>query len=277
MNISTFTLFATLTVTLTVLPISATQLTSSSGRSRTSNDVFGTQSDMEIWEEFSRWRRSHPRHGGRSDNRDYDNERERDNRRWDDGRDRRGRDPRDRPDGRNKDRNTGKPYPPAAPEPERPVVNPLPIIIEPIRPMPSIIEPYPIIEITTNFNYPVTSTMEEGHIHYSQTQSTDYYSSNIGTVSVSSVLYPSSTEVDAYTSKVTLVSRTYTPVSNTTSTSITYGSTSIITVPESTVTTKITGRYRAMSNSASGVGSSIAGSISFGLVLFSSLFLLIVV
>ena len=295
MNILTLTLTITLTVTLTVSSLSATQL-ASMGRSRTSNDVIGdkwTQSDMEIWEEFGRWRRSNPRNG-RPDNRDYDNERERerererDNRRWNDDRDRRGRDPRNRPDEHDKDRNTGKPYPPidiippsrqppSVPEPERPVLNPLPIIIEPIRPMPSIIEPYPVIETTIDVGYPVTSTMEEGHSHYSQT--TDYYSSNTGTgiVSASSIYYPSSTAVDSYTSKVAVVSKKYTPIFNTTSTSMSYGSTSIVTVPESTVTTKVTGRYRAMSNSAAGVGNNVAGSISFGLVLFSSLFLLILV
>lgn len=279
-----------LSFTLTVLSLSATQL-ASIGRSRNFNSITGdkwTQSDIEAWEEFGRWRRAHPRRG-RPDNRDgYDSER--DGPRWNGDRDRKVKDPRARPDWRDnetgKDRDNAKPYPPEAippihqhpaiPEPELPVFHPLPIIIEPIRPMPSIIEPYPIIETTTSVGYPMTHSTEYSGSHY--TSSHDQYTDS-GTISASSIYYPSSTAVETYTSKVAIVSKKYTPinVSNATSTAMSYGSTSIVTVPESTVTTKVTGRYRAMSNSAAGNSNNVAGTISFGLVLFGSLFLLIVV
>lgn len=303
-----------LSVALTVLSLSATQL-ASIARPRTGpghdngRENKWSQSDMETWEEFGRWRRAHPRH----DNKEYDGERDR---RWNDDRDRRGRDrdhgndhrerkerndrkERDYPTERN-DRNdrdypndskNRKPYPPSVMPPAipEPVLNPLPIIIEPIRPMPSIIEPYPVIETTGANVYPVISTSEYYSSYYSQT--VDYYSSSekysaptstANYYSSSSVYYPSSSSsaaavTNTYSSKVAVVSKKYSAASNTTSTSMDYGFTSIVTVPESTVTTKVTGRYRAMSNSAAGTGNSVAGTISFGLVLFSSLFLLIIV
>lgn len=277
-----------LILTLAVLSISATNL-ASIGRSRSFNDDQGdkwTQSDMEIWEEFGRWRRAHP-HPRHRNGRDYDNERD-GGRRWSDDRDRRGRDD---PFRRDRDR---KPYPPEVmppsrqpqpSEPDQPIINPLPIIIEPIRPMPSIIEPYPIVETSTaiSVGYPVT--VEHGRhstyyssgysSYYSSDYSTSYdqYSSN--TATVSSVYYPSSV---ATSKPVAVVSKKYSPASNATaSTSMSYGSTSIVTVPKSTVTTKVTGRYRAMSNSAANLGNNVAGSVSFALVLFGSLFLLILV
>lgn len=266
-----------ITVALTILSLSATQL-ASIGRPKAVNDPADdrwTQTDMEIWEEFGRWRRSHPRDSDRRWS--YDRQRHGRDNRGDHGRNRREYPERDR---------TGKPYPPNVTppsrqhpvtpmEPEQPILNPLPIIIEPIRPMLSIIEPYPV---TTEEAYPAVSTSVDYYgsssVYYSS--GTGYYSSSAYYSTPTSSYYsPTSSYYSQSAVDTSKVVKKYMPSAN--STSMAYGSTTIVTVPESTATTKVTGRYRAMSNSAAASGNNIAGSISFGLVLFSSLFLLILV
>lgn len=144
------------------------------------------------------------------------------------------------------------------------------------------------------YTTPVTSVYSNAYTtsDYSNAYTSDY--SNSYTSSYSNA-YTSSYS-NAYTSSNSnaYTSASYYPISSsiakkvpvyynsTTSISpISYDSTYIKTEAESTVTTKVTGRYRAMSNSSSSSSSSqnsnIAGSISFSLVLLSSLFLLILV
>lgn len=211
-----------------------------------------------------------------------------------DGNGRSGRDGIDR-DGHGRDNNgrdgSGSnlpPYPPTNPIPLQPshpdqpierdsgviypvpvittVLPPLPIIIEPIRsrsmpmPMPSIIEPYPEM-VESETYHGSSSSVISPTTSYAPTSSiyapvTSMHSSMPGSMSYA----PS-----APMSKKQVV---YSAANSTT-----YGSTMIITEAEATVTAKVTGRYRAMSNAAN----NLAGSVSFTIVLISSIFLIALV
>ena len=264
-----------------------------------------TKSGMEMWESFGRWRRER---GFDDKNYNYPEDPRRDiididRERLGDGRDHRGRwngnvrrdrsdrsenrdDHRrgrsDRRSGRRPDRSDPVDYPkptpvvvPKNPEIEIPTISflpPLPIIIEPIRTvpvMPSIIEPYPVPVIDSTSYYEASSSL-----YYPTISSSDVYYSTISSLynpTISSLYYP--TISSSYHSDKKYISY------NNSSSSTTFGSTVIITTPESTVTTSVSGRYRAMSNSASGTTttSNWAGLISFALVLITSIIIMAIV
>lgn len=235
-----------------------------------------TQRDMEMWESFGRWRRERGRERERDRDRwtgDDQNNRSRD--RWpgDDRSNRKSRKDRFPEDRSEPER--GRDYPP---QPEQPPVSripfqPLPIIIEPIKPphvMPSIIERYPEVESTATY-YPTESSVgyPTGTVSYSPMSSLIQISASY---SPSSAVYSNAPTVKSTIAHIP--PRHYNSSSSTTS-AMAYASTVIVTTPESTVVTSVTGRYRAMSNSAGGsLGkSNWAGLISFALVLLSSLFI----
>ena len=208
---------------------------------------------------------------------------------------------RDRPEYKDPDSHKINPKLPKYPintggEPNK-IISPPPFFPFPTEPlipmMPSIIKPYPVIEsqlrpssyVVVPPNYYSSSAPSEYHpiVTVSPIYSAEYSQKP-------EVYYTTSLHSNAYTTSYS----SYYPISSsiakkvpiyynsTSSSSIHYASTYIKTEAESTVTTKVTGRYRAMSNSSSSSSSSsqnsnIAGSISFCLVLFSSLFLLILV
>jgi len=213
------------------------------------------QRELDMWEDFWRWRREQNRgRGSRKGDRsgrhrdrgsDYDSDHE--------GR-RRRRDGRERGHENDRDERIRQPVIPINPD----YPPSLPIIIDPIQilpkpSMPSIIEPYPIVSSTPSLPY--ISSHAPSTSQYYEATSSIYYSSSI-----------------LYTSTLPTKKQIYQPKTN--STTDAYASTTIVTVPESTVRTKVTGRYRAMSNSAGNLNSNITGSISFVLIVLSSIFLL---
>ena len=307
-----------LTVSLTVLSLSASNL-ASQGRvmkpgnddgypddaiTKDNRDKWDHKRDMEMWQDNGngRWRRDrdydddfedrhHPRRGGRwEDRRDRGSRRGDGGRRWnrDDGRLGNGNDknfaphpptnPNPPPHGvpsqqpnypdnqQPNDRdNIGTVMPPA------PVITtmfpPLPIIIEPIRSrpvaLPSIIEPYPeVIETSYSVNYP--------------TPTNTYVPTSSAYIPTSSAYGPTSSAYIpiSYAPVSSVNKKAAVPVYHSNSTTV-YASTVIMTEPEETVTTKVTGRYRAMSNAAA--GNNLAGSISFTIILLSSVFLIALV
>ncbi len=305
-----------LTATLVILSLfSADQVFASSGHgslNRNRDSYKGSigsgsgpsQSDMELWESFGRWRRER---GDRRDNEDRwtgdgDNrKREREGRdRWngDDRRDREGRDDRrdheDRRDSNDRDRSDrnsrdrsdrnsrdrtrpDRDYPPQPPVSHIPFP-PLPIIIEPITPphnMPSIIEPYPVVESTGADYYESASSsvyVPTASSYTLPSASASYLSYVPSAFSSGSSYAP----ILVTSAPVKTTAVVHAPRHN--SSSIVYDSTVIITTPESTVTTSVNGRYRAMSNSAAGVKSnSWAGPISFAIVLVSSILIIAIV
>lgn len=304
-----------LTVSLTVLSLSASNL-ASQGRvmkpgnddgypdaiTKDNRDNWNHKRDMEMWRDNGNggWRRDrdydddfenrhHPRRGRWEDRRDRGSRRGDGGRRWNDGN---GRD--DGRLGNGNDKNFA-PHPPTNPNPPpngqpsypdnqrpndrdnfgpvmppAPVITtmfpPLPIIIEPIRSrpvaLPSIIEPYPeVIETSYSVNYP--------------TPTSAYVPTSSAYIPTSSVYGPSSSvRPSSYAPINSFNKKAAGPVYHSNSTTV-YASTVIMTEPEETVTTKVTGRYRAMSNAAA--GNNLAGSISFTIILLSSVFLIALV
>lgn len=217
-----------------------------------------------------------------------------------------GRDDRNGSNGRDGNGNNPPPYPPTNPNPPRvyppqyppttaapsypdqpadrdtissivypvPVITtllpPLPIIIEPIRSrpvtMPSIIEPYP--EVVESESYYGSSSAVSPTGSYGPTSSV--YGPTSSVYGSSSSVYVPTTSM--YSSVVIPMSKKqaiYPAAANST----TYASTMIVTEAEATVTAQVTGRYRAMSNAAD----NLAGSVSFTIVLISSIFLIALV
>lgn len=164
-------------------------------------------------------------------------------------------------------------YPPIERDNQGPIVSPptapvmttffppLPIIIEPIRSVviPSIIESYP--EVVSSETY---YGSERGNL-VSTTGS--HYTSYIP----SSIVYAPTPSTYSSASYAVVTKKQVAPMYSINSTI--YASTVIMTEAESTVTTKVTGRYRAMSNSAN----NLAGSITFSIILLSSILLIALV
>lgn len=198
--------------------------------------------EMEMWHDFWRWRWEQERkreHGHGRGNRRPDRDSDYDTDHDDSKRGRR--------------RNHG--------DRERIGKPPIKIPIHPsFPPMPTIIEPYPT---------PLPSTTSSLYVAPSTRLASSVYHSAPSSATLSSIVY---------TTTPPAKKQYYRPTSNSTSsTQIHYDSTTIKTVPASTVKTSVTGRYRAMSNSAAHSSSSTAGTISFALIILSSVVLLVLV
>ena len=140
---------------------------------------------------------------------------------------------------------------------------PLPIIIEPIRSRPaarpSTIDSYPEV-VETEASYYGSSTVSITSAA-SYSPSSSVYGSTKATYSSAQALASYATANKKQTVPVYAANSTI------------YASTAIVTEAESTITTKVTGRYRAMSNAAN----NLAGSVSFTIILLSSIFLVALV
>ena len=242
-----------------------------------------SQNDLEAWEEFSRWRRQGRNNRDNNFDRDKrmrgdvghnENERNRFDNNYDDehrnnnDNDRRNRDPIDwnrKREGKRRnypelDYNNDKNY-----NNNNNNNGNNRRIDEPKISLPTIIDPYPAEQdnyYSSSSTTPKRTMIDE---NYKSSEFTSYYIS-------SSIISPSQYHYSSITpTSGTVKKQIYAPLS---SSSMSYNSTSVVTVPESTVTTKVTGRYRAMSNEA---GNLVAGTISYIAAIIGSLFFIILI